>query len=71
MTTEVKNNGITDITVIYAADNKDLFCTYNNMNFGKEVWLGYVHYDKHNNQLENPYLLTPDDFTEIDEVVEE
>lgn len=71
MTVEIKNNGITDITVIYAADNKDLFCTYNQMNFGKEVWLGLVWYDKDNNLLEQPYMLTVDDFVEVDEIVED
>lgn len=54
--------------VLYAEEGKDLFCTFNEMNYGSEVWLGYVYYDKDGNELEKPYLLTEKDFVEIDHV---
>lgn len=71
MKIEQKYNGITNVTVITADEGKDLFCKFHQHNEGKEVWLGFVYYDKDSNLLEEPYLLTPDDFEEIDEEVNE
>lgn len=51
--------------VLYAEKGFDLFCMFNEMNYGNEVWLGYVYYDKDGNILEEPYMLTEQDFTEI------
>lgn len=69
MTIETRNNGIADITVITADEGKDIYCNYLETNYGKEVWLGFVYYDKDNNELEVPYMLKVEDFTEIDEEV--
>lgn len=50
------------------ADNgKVLYCTFLRNNYGKEISLGYVYYDKDNYKLEEPYLLKEEDFEEIDE----
>lgn len=68
MRIETRNNGITDVTVITADRGKSLFCKFTEEIEDGEVWLGYVYYDKDSNLLEEPYLLTPDDFIEIDEI---
>lgn len=70
MKIQIRNNGIADVTVITADQGKDLFCKFHQERAGKEIWLGYIYYDKDSNLLEEPYLLTPDDFEEIDEEVE-
>lgn len=70
MYVEKRNNGIADVTVLVADEGKDLYCKFHEENEGKEIWLGYVYYDKDSNLLEEPYMLTPDDFIEIDEEVE-
>lgn len=50
------------------ADNgKVLYCTFLQNNYGEEISLGYVYYDKDNYKLEEPYLLKEKDFEEIDE----
>lgn len=70
MKIQTRNNGVADVTVITADEGKDLYCKFHQDNEGKEVWLGYVYYDKDSKLLPEPYLLTPDDFIEIDEVKE-
>lgn len=43
-----------------------LFCTWDNKNYGEEVWLGYVYF-KNGVKMESPYLLTENDFIEKDD----
>lgn len=70
MRIETINNGITDCTVLFADEGKELFCIFNETNCGNEVWLGYVYYDKDSNELAQPYMLTANDFTEVDIITE-
>lgn len=49
-----------------ADEGKDLYCNFNERNYGTDVYLGYVYYDKDMNKLNEPYLLTINDFIEID-----
>lgn len=49
-----------------ADEGKYLYCNFNERNYGTDVYLGYVYYDKNMNKLTEPYLLTINDFTEID-----
>lgn len=65
-----KNNGITDVTVVIADEGKVLQLKGTEENWGKEVWLGFIHY-KNGQLLEEPYMLTPEDFDEIEEPEEE
>lgn len=67
MTIEIINNGITDVTVVKADEGKDLWCNYLNCNYGKSVGLGFIYYDADNNELDVPYMLTVDDFCEVNE----
>ena len=50
---------------ITADKGKVLYCTFLEANYGREVNLGYVYYDKDRVKLEEPYLLTENDFEEI------
>lgn len=56
-----------DVTVISSEEGMDLYNNFLECNAGKECWLGYIYYDKDSNLLDPPYLLTPNDFTEIEE----
>lgn len=49
-----------------ADKGKALYCTFNEINYGSEIALGYLYYDKDGNLLPEPYLLTEADFIEID-----
>lgn len=71
MIVETRNNGLTDVTVLLADEGMSLYCNFLEEDFGSEVWLGYVHYGKDGEILKEPYLLTPNDFSEIEIVVEE
>lgn len=51
---------------LIADENKQLYCLFNEHNYGSDVYLGYVYYDKNMNKLSEPYLLTINDFIEID-----
>lgn len=54
-----------------ADEGKCLYCNFNERNYGSDVYLGYVYYDKNRNKLPKPYLLTIADFIEIDNKEEE
>lgn len=56
---------------LYADEGKDLLCNFNGINYGESLSLGYVYYDADGNLLDEPHLLTADDFTEIDHVTPE
>lgn len=56
---------------LIADNNKQLYCLFNERNYGSDVYLGYVYYDKNRNKLPKPYLLTIADFIEIDNKEEE
>ena len=45
---------------------KTLLCNWDGENYGYEFWLGYAYY-KDGEALSEPYLLTENDFTEIDD----
>ena len=49
-----------------ADEGKSLFCNFNKINYGTDVWLGKVYYDSEGAPLPQPHLLTVEDFTEID-----
>ena len=53
------------ITYIVAGYGKDLYCTFNEMNYGMTATLGYVWFDKDGHELPKPHLLTIDDFMEV------
>jgi len=65
MTTRIENG----VTVVSADEGKDLYNNFLDCNAGKECWLGYIYYDQNSNLLDPPYLLTVNDFSEIDEEV--
>lgn len=50
---------------LIADKGKVLYCTFLESNYGREVSLGYVYYDKDGVLLEEPYLLEAKDFEEI------
>lgn len=50
---------------LIADKGKVLWCTFLEFNYGRDVSLGYVYYDKDNVLLEEPYLLEAKDFEEI------
>ena len=70
MRTELRNNGITDITVVIANEGKVLRRIGTDEIFGKEIYLGYSYYIGGVKQ-EPPHLDVPEDFEEIDEPEEE
>lgn len=70
MRTELRNNGITDITVVIANEGKVLRRIGTDEIFGKEIYLGYSYYICGVKQ-EPPHLDVPEDFEEIDEPEEE
>lgn len=70
MRTELRNNGITDITVVIANEEKVLRRIGTDEIFGKEIYLGYSYYIGGVKQ-EPPHLDVPEDFEEIDEPEEE
>lgn len=51
---------------LIADNNKQLYCLFNERNYGSDVYLGYTYYDKNRNKLPKPYLLAITDFIEID-----
>ena len=66
MTVEIRNNGITDITVLIADEGKVFRRIGTNEIFGSEIWLGYSYYI--NGVRQNPpHLDVQADFEEIDE----
>lgn len=50
---------------IIASKNTTLFCTINDINYGKEVDTGLIFYDKNGIKLEKPHRLALSDFIEI------
>ena len=50
---------------LIADKGKVLYCIFLESNYGREVSLGYVYYDKEGVLLEEPYLLEAKDFEEI------
>ena len=66
MRTELRNNGITDITVVIANEGKVLRRIGTDEIFGNEIYLGYSYYIEGVKQ-EPPHLDVPEDFEEIDE----
>lgn len=52
---------------LIADKGKVLYCTFLESNFGKEISLGNIYYDKNGILLKEPYLLEMKDFKEIDE----
>lgn len=50
---------------LIADKGKVLYCTFLESNYGREVGLGYIYYDKDGKRLEEPYLLELKDFKEI------
>ena len=71
MKTEIRNNGITDVTVLIAEDGKIFRRIGTEDTFGNEIYLGYSYYI--NGVRQNPpHMDIPEEFEEIDEpVVEE
>ena len=66
MIVEIRNNGITDVTVLIADEGKVFRRIGTDEIFGKELWLGYSYYI--NGVLQNPpHLDVQADFEEIDE----
>lgn len=55
--------------VLTAEDGKELYCKILERNYGDEVWLGYVYYNKDGERFPEPYLLREEDFIEIDKEV--
>jgi len=51
---------------IKAEIGKSLYCTWSESDFGHDVWLGYIYY-KNGIKLEIPYLLTENDFVEVED----
>lgn len=50
---------------LIADKGKVLWCTFLEANYGREISLGYVYYDKDGQKLLEPYLLEAKDFEEI------
>lgn len=50
---------------LIADKGKVLYCTFLESNYGREVSLGYVYYDKDGVLLKEPYLLEAKDFEDI------
>lgn len=70
MKTEVRNNGIKDVTVLIADEGKIIRRKNTEDTFGDELWLGYSYYIN-GKKLSEPHLDVPEDFEEIDAPVEE
>ena len=70
MKTEIRNNGIKDITVLIADEGKIIRRKNTADIFGGELWLGYSYYID-GQKLSEPHLDIPEDFEEIDIPVEE
>ena len=70
MKTEIRNNGIKDITVLIADEGKVLKRKNTEDIYGEEISLGFSHYIG-GVKLETPHKDIPEDFEEIDAPVEE
>ena len=70
MRTEIRNNGIRDLTVIIAEEGKVFRRIGTNDIFGDEIVLGKSHYIN-GIKLQEPHIDIPEDFEEIDAPVEE
>lgn len=70
MKTEIRNNGIKDVTVLIADEGKIIRRKNTEDTFGDELWLGYSYYID-GQKLSEPHLDVPEDFEEIDAPVEE
>lgn len=64
MRTELRNNGIADVTVLIADSGKVLRRIADGMIFGEEIWLGYSYYIG-GVKLDTPHLDETEDFEEI------
>jgi len=69
MRTEIRNNGLTDITVIIADEGKVFRRVESGEIYGEEIYLGYSYYIG-GVKLDTPHLDAPNDFEEIDESIE-
>lgn len=65
MRTETRNNGITDVTVLIAENNKLLRRIASGEIVGEELYLGYSYYIGGVRQ-DPPHLDVPADFEEVD-----
>lgn len=65
MRTETRNNGIADVTVLIAENNKLLRRISSGEIIGEELYLGYTYYIGGVLQVP-PHLDVPEDFEEID-----
>lgn len=73
MRTEIKNNGITDVTVLIADEGKTLRRIATGEIYGDQLWLGYTYYIN-GVKLNPPHLDVPEDFEEViieDEIMPE
>lgn len=70
MRTEIRNNGIRDLTVIIAEEGKVFRRIGTNDIFGDEIVLGKSHYIN-GIKLQEPHIDIPEDFEEIDPPIEE
>lgn len=70
MTTEIRNNGISDYVVLIADEKKWLRRKSSGEVFGEEIALGNSHYIG-GERLDNPHKDIIDDFEEIDAPAEE
>ena len=70
MTTRIENNGLKDVTVITADEDKVFRRKGTEDIFGNEIWLGYSYYIGGVKQ-DPPHLDVPEDFEEIDAPIEE
>lgn len=59
---------INGVTYVMSGYGKNLYCTFNEMNYGMTATLGYVWYDKDGHELPEPHMLTIEEFIEIDHV---
>lgn len=64
MRTELRNNGITDVTVLIADSGKVLRRIADGTICGEEIWLGYSYYIG-GVKLDTPHLDEPEGFEEI------
>lgn len=65
MKKEIRNNGIKDILVLVADENKHFILKGTDEDWGNEVWTGYIYY-KNGELLPEPHIITEEDFDEVE-----